>query len=614
MAEQDKVTEAQRLLAEIQAKYGAPAAGPAEQPKPQAQPAPAPKEEPGSLLKRAAGIFGGRKDQIDKAAGYACGGKVKAHACGGKVKAHAAGGQIKTIKGPGTSTSDSIPAKVKETGEPILVSNGERILSKKQDQLLSKIAKALGYESTDALLASGTGRPVGPTMKDGKKAARYGANGEWIPDPADDVAPKDWSLANSPDEYTKALKSGPSVAAEMFPNTSAVYKEVGKDVGDAVSKGNYANAFGLATRGMLATGVGLVDDVIGNPIRAALPVAKNVGSGLAGNVQPSPAEQQKKAEVQPPEGLLKEAVAPGYTLQDGPQQVSPLVTGRNDNGVITAESAQQYLGSDMRDNKVGPNGQKTQIFGTYDGKGVNDILARENAARAGMIDSMIAANGGNGIGLLAENTTLPGGISRDEWNRNVGVKTRLGLDEKSQAAYEDQMAKNELHRAANETARYGHDVQAQRAAGHDSVLMRGQDIQAQTDAAKIIGNPAESRLRLAQAADAEQISALRGQFLNAKTPEEQARIKALLNSISGRSADDKPWAHVVGGGVDPTTGQVAPQYIVTGRGDQATTASTGADIANRAKQKPVPEGYTVAGTSGGKRVLKDAKGNRFLEG
>jgi hypothetical protein len=170
MAEQNNVTEAQRLLAEMDRKYGksAPVAEQAVQApaEPQEQ---TPKQEPGGLLKWGADLLRNRGKQIDKAAGYACGGKIKAHADGGKVK---------TINGPGTSTSDSIPAKVKETGEKILVSNGERILSKKQDKLLSRIAQMLGYESTDALLESGTGRPVGPTMKGGKRAAGLGANGD----------------------------------------------------------------------------------------------------------------------------------------------------------------------------------------------------------------------------------------------------------------------------------------------------------------------------------------------------------------------------------------------------------------------------------------------------
>ena len=95
-----------------------------------------------------------RKAQIDAAVGYANGGK---------------------IKGPGTPTSDSIQAKVKETGEPIAVSTGERIVSKDQDALLQKIAAGIGYDSLDAMLEAGTGKPVGPTIKGGMKHAYNGA-------------------------------------------------------------------------------------------------------------------------------------------------------------------------------------------------------------------------------------------------------------------------------------------------------------------------------------------------------------------------------------------------------------------------------------------------------
>jgi len=40
------------------------------------------------------------------------------------------------------------------------------------------------------------------------------------------------------------------------------------------------------------------------------------------------------------------------------------------------------------------------ISGGIDMAGVNGILARENKARGEMIDSMIKANGGNGIAIL----------------------------------------------------------------------------------------------------------------------------------------------------------------------------------------------------------------------
>ena len=69
------------------------------------------------------------------------------------------------LQGPGTSTSDSIDAQIQETGEPIRVANGERILSVDQDRYLKEIAKSMGHPSVDAMLEHGTGKPVGPTIK-----------------------------------------------------------------------------------------------------------------------------------------------------------------------------------------------------------------------------------------------------------------------------------------------------------------------------------------------------------------------------------------------------------------------------------------------------------------
>ncbi|MFA7290880.1 MAG: hypothetical protein WC023_01405 [Rhodocyclaceae bacterium] len=78
------------------------------------------------------------------------------------------------IEGPGTPTSDSIDAEVRETGEPIKVSTDERILSEAQDAFLSKLAEQLGFASLDEMLEQGTGQPVGPTVKGGQRAAAGG--------------------------------------------------------------------------------------------------------------------------------------------------------------------------------------------------------------------------------------------------------------------------------------------------------------------------------------------------------------------------------------------------------------------------------------------------------
>ena len=63
---------------------------------------------------------------------------------------------------------------MRQTGEPIQVSTGERIVSAAQEKVLQKIASGLGFDSLDSLLEAGTGKPVGPTIKGGKLAAASG--------------------------------------------------------------------------------------------------------------------------------------------------------------------------------------------------------------------------------------------------------------------------------------------------------------------------------------------------------------------------------------------------------------------------------------------------------
>jgi len=163
---------------------------PAPAPKPVVQPQPAP--QPGSLITGAANALKGRTAQIDKAAGYANGGRLSddqlnelspkalerrqllehRRAQRAEIDSKIAGGG--KIQGPGTPTSDSIPAKVRETGENILVSNKERIVSAEQDIVLERIAEMLGFESIDAMFEKLTGKPVGPTRKAGRRAAATG--------------------------------------------------------------------------------------------------------------------------------------------------------------------------------------------------------------------------------------------------------------------------------------------------------------------------------------------------------------------------------------------------------------------------------------------------------
>ena len=158
-ADGGKVEDVEALLARMKGKYGVSSKS---TPEPAPQPAPQPVQQPATNPGIGHGIVNilkGRKEQIDKASGYSNGGK---------------------IKGPGTPTSDSIDASVKQTGEPIKVSTDERILSKAQDVELSKIASDLGFPSLDSWLETMTGKPVGPTMKGGIAHAATGATEEEI--------------------------------------------------------------------------------------------------------------------------------------------------------------------------------------------------------------------------------------------------------------------------------------------------------------------------------------------------------------------------------------------------------------------------------------------------
>ena len=142
----------EQLMARMAHKYGTTGAAQAA-PEPAAPPTQQPAKAPasGGMLGGVVSLLKGRKEQIDKAAGFRNGGK---------------------IKGPGSPTSDSIAAQVKQTGEPIAVSTDERILSKAQDAALEQLAMAQGFESLDAMLEAMTGQPVGPTISaEGKKAA-----------------------------------------------------------------------------------------------------------------------------------------------------------------------------------------------------------------------------------------------------------------------------------------------------------------------------------------------------------------------------------------------------------------------------------------------------------
>lgn len=153
----DPVARAQAALAASQAKYGG---APVQAPSP-ARPAPAQTAAPAPTIQGAVQSLRGRAAQIDAAAGYAHGGEIKPFVDGAGF-IHGA---------PGV---DKVPAQVEETGEPIRVGSGERIVNQKQNKALEHLAQKTTGQPLDDYLEGATGQPVGPKMKQGIRAAANG--------------------------------------------------------------------------------------------------------------------------------------------------------------------------------------------------------------------------------------------------------------------------------------------------------------------------------------------------------------------------------------------------------------------------------------------------------
>lgn len=421
------IAEADRLMAEMQAKYGVsstPQAAPVQSIVQQPKPQPAPQPQPRGLLDSAMGILGNRKAQIDKAVnGYANGGK---------------------IAGPGTPTSDSIPAKIRESGEGILVSNRERIVSADQEKALQHLAQTQGFESVDSMLEQMTGKPVGPTIRSTTRAAADGLSPETDPD----TDGRRQYSANYGDAFANRGGSfapqGPSNGPDSILATPTIH--------------------GIATRSASAP------------------------DSLQSMTAPQGSMAVAKPEVREASGEHAPSSNQGIT------GIAALPAGRNEQGVITAESAQSVTGNPMT--------RSGGITGSIDMAGVNGILARENQARGEMIDSSIKANGGNGIGILGGDTTAADNAEKtNRWavddlrSAIKGAGSRAERTALGQALSQTIAGQNQL---GAETIRQQGAIEQrgilagieqaklsgtdQRAADRNQVQIRGQDLKATTAA------------------------------------------------------------------------------------------------------------------------------------
>ena len=158
--------------------------------------------------------------------------------------------------------------------------------------------------------------------------------------------------------------------------------------------------------------------------------------------------------------------------------------------------------------------------------------ANANRIRGEMIDSSIQANGGNGVGVLQAEQTLPGGMSVSDWNNRVSAGFNTQMSPKQKAEYLANEGSQGIQRESQDVLRRGQEMQNDRAAGRDKVIMRGQDLTA-AEAAARLGLDKE-KVGILQA-DSERMGS-RTKMENAKTQGEIDDKKMLLDARAGLNA------------------------------------------------------------------------------
>lgn len=537
----------------------------------------------------------GNQTIIDKRmadAGLANGGKVKPGmakaamaggipAVGGKKKSDRGG----MLKGPGTPTSDSIPAEVVDTGEPIKVATGERIVSKKQDAYLQQVAKEKGFPSVDAMLEAGTGEPVGPTLKYDDEMSRGAAGGASPDDLRRQLMVSQIPTGGAPD-------TGPT------PQPNANMSASGTDLGRTTS--NLSGALApIAGGARLMMAAGKAVSTVGQSAMAAraldagvkaapyaLPAAGAVGLSAAASNDP----QQPPGAVQPT--AVPPKAAPVAAANAVPTPAAPAT-------VAATPSAAARLGG-------------------VDGVNVGNGVTRFNIpGKAPLFTNVTDAAG------MASNERL---ISRDrDGIANMDNQRAMqGIQERQDAAdtARARMAQYNAEVAGAKAINDGQEamriqrlaLQGNRGAqailaGNqtDATTRRGQDIIAsgqavQADAAKTNQRLAQDRLGIEKSQDARSASK------DARETKQQDRLQAAYDAYEkDPNEDNAARVRVLTGkektpapdlfdkiqtGVDPITN--APIYSLYNK-------RTGEMSGQQAK----PQGQYETG-----KVYTDAKGNR----
>lgn len=394
------------------------------------------------------------------------------------------------IKGPGTPKSDSIRGLVRETKEPIDVSTDERILSQSQDAALEKLAVAQGFGSLDAMLEAMTGTPVGPTIDVGAKKAANGmapttnparrfAIGGLIDPERDYSMPEGKPLQVTPRAPTVAPRVSISQAFQADDASMRAADPAGYSA--QAAKAQAESAPGLQERTFQAPNAPRGLASLANPITSPSIVG-------ADNYRPNSAQNGIGAGLFSQDGKTYRQQP---TKQDGISKItSPGTASLFTN--LDGGAAVSSLKNPMTSINLSAN---------------NESMARANAIRQSMIDG---DGTGQKVTMLGDSGRAESQALMDKWGRESqladagrsaernprvaqSIASLFGSSQGAEASRRGQDVN------AGTTAR-GQDITAGIATSRDRLTARGQDLDAQTRAAQLAGNPLANELTKAQTA------------------------------------------------------------------------------------------------------------------
>ncbi len=537
------------------------------------------------------------------------------------------------VKGPGSGTSDSVPA---------MLSHGEFVMP------ADSTAK-IGVQNLEAMRRA-THTPVRAGTRKKMSKPMMMAEGGLVDDeelrrfpPASDpvstvtpMRPQPGAASVMAGQAADALRRGVAAAPGpqvLMPGTTAVIRGAGDEAGAQFKAGNYGAAAGQVLRGALALPVAGLDDTVGRAARAAAPLATGVGNALytAATGENAPAFGASKPPAVPPAvaatappmaaNPLDQRLAAGVpatsaepttasapsavpaTGTPAPETVAPVAAAPEssaDRIGVMQRAGQTYrempaISAEYDQPGVLSNGSGMRVMGGPDASFFRQVGAKGSAARS-ETPSLSTIQGG-GV------TSWASGRRGVQLDRNASAERVAAINAgvsraNSQDSTAAQLAGRRISAGAQlagqqlqaETGRYGANLQAGTAA--QRLALQAQEAATRGDLTK-----AQAEAARQSVADKKRIDSLQTAFIAETDPGKKAALAEQIRVIAGKDRQDR--IITVGGGQvwDEKAG------VMRNEPQRAFNAATGQWVEPPAAQPAAPKFETG-------KVYQDGNGRK----